>query len=140
MTEDELNAFNRTKAPITGNWWEGSGKDSEDNTYLVVLDDADSSQTYSKYSVCLEKLTKLMGSKVPSKQQSAMKMMGFFEHKYTCTGVCKSSLFYYSLDLAHGVPSETCLADVSTEIKSSMFYIGVPALVTGAVMFMIWVF
>ena len=45
-----------------------------------------------------------------------------------------------SLDLSKGVPDETCLAHIQTEIKGSMQYIGITVLLSGVFMFFVWVF
>jgi len=65
--------------------------------------------------------------------------IAYFEDKYTCSGICKTPLFFYSLDLTKGVPNETCLTHLKSEIGDSMTYLGVTALALGLVMMVIWI-
>jgi hypothetical protein len=70
---------------------------------------------------------------------NAIKLITYFESKYTCSGVCKPALFYYTLNLDKGIPSTTCLMYLKTELGSSLSYLGITACITGAIMFCIWV-
>lgn len=46
------------------------------------------------------------------KLETGAKIIGFFEEKYTCTGICSTTLFYVSLSLDSGVPANACLKHV----------------------------
>jgi len=87
-------------------------------------------------------LASLPNSPVPKDSQIAtgLKILSYFENKYSCSGVCSPGLFYYSLDLSAGIPKEKCLAQLNNEIGSSITYLGITGLVTGALMFLIWIF
>ena len=37
--------------------------------------------------------------------QQAMKFITFFEKKWTCSGICSSSMFYYTLPMSDGPPT-----------------------------------
>ena len=70
---------------------------------------------------------------------TGIKILTYFENKYACSGVCTPALFYYSLQLNQGVPSDTCLAYMKQEIGDSMSYLGITAIATGITMFLIWI-
>ena len=49
--------------------------------------------------------------------------MDFFEHiesEYDCSGMCETSLFYYTKNVAEGVPDETCLMHVKNNIGDNV--------------------
>lgn len=69
----------------------------------------------------------------------AAKFQGFFEVKYTCSGICSVPLFYASRPVADGVPAETCLEGLQLEIQGSSLYLGVTAIVIGLLMFVTWI-
>lgn len=69
----------------------------------------------------------------------AMKVIGFFEKKYTCSGFCNPGLFFNSLDLSVGIPSEGCLQHLKAEIGNTMTYIGVTAIIIGILMCFVFV-
>ena len=71
--------------------------------------------------------------------ETGLKILTYFEDKYTCSGVCSPALFYYKLNLDRGVPSKTCLLYMKEEVGNSLSYLGISALVTGGTMFLIWV-
>lgn len=65
--------------------------------------------------------------------------MSYFESRYICSGICNTGLFYYSLDLSYGVPTNNCLIYMKNAIGNNMFYLGITALVTGGTMLLIWI-
>jgi hypothetical protein len=70
--------------------------------------------------------------------ETGIKILKYFETKYQCSGICTPSLFYYHLELNEGIPSTTCLSYVKEEVGDSLSYLGITALVTGVMMFLIW--
>ena len=40
---------------------------------------------------------------------TAFTILTYFESKYKCSGICKTALFYYSIDLSAGMPTQNCL-------------------------------
>jgi len=62
---------------------------------------------------------------------TGINIISYFESKYTCSGICKSSLFYYSLNLDKGVPTSTCLMHLKTEVTDSIVYLGIASIVVG---------
>lgn len=123
LDEATLNYWNRTKSPTTT-----AAQRAKDITSLDV------SGSVVNYLDCFaavdEEINDLTG----------VKIIRFFEGKYSCSGVCTTGLFFMSLDLSKGVPDETCLAHIQTEIKGSMQYIGITVLLSGVFMFFVWVF
>lgn len=68
-----------------------------------------------------------------------MRVIAFFEAKYTCSGVCTPGLFYFTLPLDKGIPSEGCLQFLKTEIGGRMTYLGITSLVIGILMMGVFV-
>ena len=68
-----------------------------------------------------------------------MKILGYFERKYTCSGICSTPLFYYTLHLEFGRPTDICLTQLKAEIGENILYMGVTAVVAGFAMFWSWV-
>ena len=71
--------------------------------------------------------------------EMATGFMSYFESLYACSGICSTSQFFYSLDLSHGIPQNTCLFHLKEEINDSLTYISVTALLATAVLFLLWV-
>jgi hypothetical protein len=71
--------------------------------------------------------------------QTSVKLIGFFEKKYNCSGICKTPLFYATLPMSSGWPQEACLKNIQAEISNSSMYVGVIALIVGILMFGAWV-
>ncbi len=57
---------------------------------------------------------------------------------YTCSGICRSSLFFYSLPTTFGTPDQTCLIFLKLEIRGSLNALGIVAIVTGCIMGFVW--
>jgi small neutral amino acid transporter SnatA (MarC family) len=67
-----------------------------------------------------------------------MKFITFFEEKWTCSGICSSSMFYYTLPMSAGPPTETCLTYMKDEIQNNLTYMGMASLLCGIVMIVTW--
>ena len=67
-----------------------------------------------------------------------MKFITFFESKFTCSGICETSMFYYTLPLSEGPPTTTCLSYMKTEIENNLTYMGMASLVCGFIMLVTW--
>jgi len=65
-------------------------------------------------------------------------ILTYFETKYTCTGVCKPTLFYYSIPINKGPPTTNCLSYLKQEIGSSLRGLGIASIVGGVIMGLIW--
>jgi len=72
--------------------------------------------------------------------ETAISLLSFFERKYVCSGICTPALFYYSLSLEKGIPTDTCLSYLKEEIGDSLTYLGVASVVTGVVILLIFIF
>jgi len=70
--------------------------------------------------------------------QQAMKFITFFEEKWTCSGICANSMFYYTLPMSQGPPTETCLVHMKDEIQNNLTYMGMASLLCGLVMVVTW--
>lgn len=100
----------------------------------AASDDADVHSTYLK---CLESgATDASGTPV---DMSPFKLVGFFEGKYDCAGICTTPLFYVSKPLSAGIPTEECLKGIQEQIAGSTMYVGVVALICGILMLCAWI-
>lgn len=71
--------------------------------------------------------------------ETGIATIAYLENKYTCSGICKTPLFFFSLELMKGIPKETCLSHLKSEIGDSMTYLGITSLAVGLIMMLIWV-
>ena len=69
-----------------------------------------------------------------------IELITFLEKRFACNGICETGLFYYSLPLEYGVPTETCLTQLKGEIKSNAMYLGIVILITGIISTVTWFF
>jgi hypothetical protein len=101
--------------------------------------------TYATFSACHTYLmnTPSVGtSSMPDKTkiQAGVDILTYFESKYTCSGICSSGLFYWSLALDKGIPTLNCLLYLKNEIGDNMSYLGVTSVVISGILFFIWIF
>mmetsp|Transcript_42212 Transcript_42212/g.57395 ORF Transcript_42212/g.57395 Transcript_42212/m.57395 type:complete len:97 (+) Transcript_42212:364-654(+) len=78
---------------------------------------------------CLNQHTDIMIS------DTTKSVMEWMESSYRCSGVCKTALFYVTLDLSEGRPLDTCSMALKDEVKNNLTYLGIVVLVTGILMF-----
>lgn len=64
----------------------------------------------------------------------ALDFSSYFEDEYKCNGLCRPSLFFYSLHLEEGRPTETCLINLKEEVSSNLSYMGIAAILVGLIM------
>ena len=141
MTEAEMNLFQRTKETPTG-----TSMQNADDMYYFVTADPLTNKIYRTFNECYDAVQQAAtdaGEPEPTeekieKHDSAVKVIDFFESKYTCSGICEKALFYYTLDISEGIPTKTCLRGVNEEIRMSLAYVGITVVVTGVLMFFIW--
>ena len=65
--------------------------------------------------------------------------MRFFETEYSCSGICEEPLFAFSLSIEEGVP-KSCFNDIKEEVRTSMFFLGASATVSGFFLVILWAF
>lgn len=63
----------------------------------------------------------------------------FFETEYDCAGICKPALFYWSKSVEVGRPTQSCVGSIKDELTSSFMGLGVATLISGILLFMIFV-
>lgn len=77
--------------------------------------DSNSRKYVENFKECVDIMKKNleMSNTVEEDRQltTALKIMEYFEEKYSCSGVCKTGLFYASRHIKHGKPVEACLND-----------------------------
>ena len=52
----------------------------------------------------------------------SMELMRELEDEMECSGICKSSLFFYGLNIDKGRPTKTCLVPLKEEIFGDRAY------------------
>merc|ERR1712167_207760 len=119
----------------------------QDNNGLTYMDYSGGNDGYHKFSDCNDNLQHLKEDDaagtyeaVPSGEHLdyAFKAIAYFEGKYTCSGICNPGLFYYSLDLSVGPPTQNCLQFMKTEIGDRMTYLGVASIVIGVLLLLVF--
>lgn len=70
----------------------------------------------------------------------AIDFANYFEEAYKCSGICTAAIFYYSLPVVEGVPSEVCLMYLKQEVQDSLALMGIFSVVTGLVMLFTFLF
>jgi hypothetical protein len=58
-----------------------------------------------------------------------------FEDKYKCSGLCDTSLFYYTQSITEGPPTRACLLPAVDDISKSMQNLGTLFILTGILFF-----
>lgn len=120
-------------------------KDANGNYYFVTVPDGDSTAT-KDYSACIDKMEKAAAAdgKEPDfdvkKTKSTLKVLTYFEKKYTCSGVCTIPKFYASYPLTKGMPKKACLADLKYELKENFMFLGLTMVIMAIIMFFMWIF
>lgn len=121
-----MNGFGRSLKPAS----QFNATDTAANYTSIVT--SNTGTLYTKYIDCASNATDVSNN-------SALKLVQYFEQKYACSGICKTPLFYYSLDLSVGIPSTTCLMSLKSEVQQSVGYLGVTGLIIGIIMFFVWI-
>lgn len=67
-----------------------------------------------------------------------MTFIDYFEDTFTCSGICSSSLFYYTLPMSTGPPTTTCLVHMKDKISNNLTYMGMSATLCGLIMVITW--
>jgi len=123
-----------------------------DNTALSIMTEFDI-PAYSTFKDCF---TDLKGGKRDTRQvpeekvkeykklaedksyKQALEFITYFEKEFTCSGICSTSLFYYTLPMAEGPPTTTCLFHMKEVISNNLTYMGIAATLVGLVMIVTW--
>lgn len=139
MSESALNAYKRTLVF-------GFTPQDFDGNMRIITSSAQGAITYDNFADCAEFIRYLAVDESNSVEEvdyaqieSAMKILGYFEHKYKCSGICSTPLFFNTLDLEFGRPHDICLTHLKAEIGGNILYMGVTAIVAGLAMFWSWV-
>jgi len=75
-----------------------------------------------------------------STQETALSLLQYLEKAYDCSGMCRTSLFYWGKTLSAGIPQETCLGYMKEEIGNNLTYMGIASLCAGIFLALVWVF
>ena len=67
-----------------------------------------------------------------------MDLVEYFETKFTCSGVCEKSLFFFTLPMKEGPPTETCLTYMKEQIADNLTYMGMTVQLCSLVMLFTW--
>ena len=67
--------------------------------------------------------------------KTGVKFIKFFESQFKCSGLCRSSLFYWSRNVSDGRPVVTCMQYLKDAISSNLTYLGIVSIVAGLLTF-----
>lgn len=132
FSESDLNAVGRTKVFGTTEF------DSNSRRRLFFASNGTTYSTFKNCSTYLVTVNSTAKAKA-SATSSAMALMSYFESKYTCSGICNPALWYYSLNLSVGIPTKNCLIYLKQEVGDHLVYLGITSLVTGFILFFVWI-
>lgn len=62
----------------------------------------------------------------------------FFEDEYECAGICEKALFNWIQSVDEGIPTKSCVSSVKEDLEASFMGLGIATLVTGCLLFFIW--
>jgi len=68
-----------------------------------------------------------------------MEWIEFFENEYTCAGICSPAMFYWGLSIETGKPISSCIKSIKDDLTDSFKGLGVATLVSGFLLFFIWI-
>jgi hypothetical protein len=141
LTEANLNLHNRT-AVVGTNATDFKGNYRFFWTNVTALPSATTYATFTACNTYLQSSNTTKPSGVPSSVtiDTGIKILTYFESKYTCSGICNPGLFYWSRNLDYGLPASNCIGYLKKEIGDNMNYLGVTAIVVGGILFFIWIF
>ena len=66
-------------------------------------------------------------------------LVKFMESKYKCSGMCNKQLFYLTLDVTEGIPTQPCLRPYFEDLMYLLYQVGA-TMVSSAVFFLLMVF
>ena len=125
-----------------------------------VFTDIASVQTYDSYDACIAGVTdpsdianrKAGNLATPQFYQFAKEFreqndfdkikdwIAFFENEFDCAGICKPALFSWTQSVNSGKPLSSCIGAVKDELKGSFMGLGICTLVSGILLFFIFLF
>lgn len=137
MTEAELNKYGRTLVPgqQDTDYADGNG------FYRLKVEETQTSNTVTSFQQCLPKIETLITQRTSEEAaivETAGKLVSFFEQKYMCSGMCKKSLFYYSLETTAGRPEQTCVSFVKDEFWANLAPLAITSGASAVIIFFIW--
>ena len=62
----------------------------------------------------------------------------FFEDEYECAGICEKALFNWIQNVDEGIPKKSCVSSVKEDLEASFMGLGISTLITGVLLFFIW--
>jgi len=139
LDETVLRSFGRTNSKRSSEftplvWKRGEGYTTFDECWTALkakqAEEKASSSSSSK-SELKEEAKEALGNAKDKAQETARKVIAFLEKKHKCNGMCKSALFYWTLPLTEGRPTQTCLTYMKQEIGDSLLHMGLISLVCG---------
>lgn len=63
------------------------------------------------------------------------KFISYFENKYKCSGFCKPPLFYYTVSINQGPPTQGCFDQIVTDVEDLLNGLGLGPMVAGCLLF-----
>jgi hypothetical protein len=85
-----------------------------------------------------KELTELIGKANESVTDYQKKFISFLEKEYSCSGLCKKSLFFITIDIANGTPKETCTLSLINSVADQLTLFGYTLFFTGCLIFLVF--
>jgi len=86
-----------------------------------------------------KELTELIKQANESVTESQKKFLKFLEKTYSCSGLCKKSLFYITLDISNGRPKNTCTIGLINSVADQLTLFGYTLFFTGCLIFLVFI-
>jgi len=68
------------------------------------------------------------------------KVFMWLETNYKCSGFCVPDMFFYSMDIIEGLPTESCIQPLMGEFGGSFKGIGVAGVICGIILLLVFIF
>jgi len=108
LSEERVQEYKRTKS-------QADTDDTDGDIRLYFIDGTPEEPTYNSFKECYAAISKTAEASATTEnykelstisgKESSLKLLEYMEKTYSCSGVCKPGLFYYSQPVSSGVPT-----------------------------------
>ena len=92
----------------------------------------------NKKIVPQEKIDELNEMFEKKETKMGIQALEYLEKNYQCSGVCETAMFFWSLKMEDGPPTETCNRHIKHFVSSNFKVLGIVTLLAGLVMLCLW--
>ena len=65
--------------------------------------------------------------------------LGFFEENYSCAGVCRPAMFYFTRSIELGKPTGSCIGNLKEDLNSELAGLGYASLISGVLLMLTFI-